>query len=69
MPTCPLETRLKQEKRRIYFIGRNGPNDIACKFAVLSLSWPQDDGLQANYVALTCYISSRVCLLIFAHRD
>ena len=29
MPTCPLETRLKQEKRRINFIGRNGPNDIA----------------------------------------
>ena len=45
------------------------PRTIASKFAVLSLSWPQDDGLQANYVALTGYISSRVCLLIFAHRD
>ena len=45
------------------------PRTIASKFAVLSLSWPQDDGLQANYVALAGYISSRVCLLIFAHRD
>ena len=42
---------------------------IASKFAVLSLSWPQDDGLLANYVALTSYISSRVGLLFFAHRD
>lgn len=45
------------------------PRTIASKFAVLSLSWPQDDSLQANYVALTGYISSRVCLLIFAQRD
>ena len=48
---------------------KQGPRTIASKFAVLSLSWPQGDSLQANYVALTGYISSRVCLLIFAQRD
>ena len=44
MPTCPLETRLKQEKRRINFMGRNGPNDIALPccarlFQILKSFW------------------------------